>query len=100
MIAFSPSAGQLERWLVDNPAKFERAIARRPELADLIDASTALGDNVRSAMESLVEAPIDIAARMRERFSSFGDTAPSAVVLDLMGLGLATSNALLGDDIR
>ncbi len=101
MIAFSqPTTGQLERWLVDNPARFERAIARRPELADLIDATTELGDTVKSAIEGLVEAPVDIAARMRECFAAFGDTSPSAVVLDLMGLGFATSNALFGDDIR
>lgn len=90
-----PSVERLDRWLDQNPTRFERYLAAHPEVADRYEHSHELGDRARNALAAAVDAPIDLAARLRARLADANDTSFAAVGLDLMGLGLAAARTLL-----
>lgn len=99
MTAFlQPSSQRLDRWLEHNPNRFERYLTAHPEVADHYDQRTLLGDRVREALVAAVDAPLDLAERLRGRFKADHDTSISAVGLDLLGLGLATVQSFLEPD--
>ena len=93
-----PSAARLDRWLDQNPSRFERYLAAHPEVADRYEHSHELGDRARNALAAAVDAPIDLAARLRARLADDNDTSFAAVGLDLMGLGFAAARTLLNAD--
>lgn len=96
MIAFpNPSAKRLNRWLDEKPDRFSRYLASHPDVADRYDTETQLRPAVRDALARAVDAPLDLAARLRERLIVDDDTSPASVAVDLLGLGFATAKTLL-----
>ena len=97
-----PSQRRLEKLLETKPAKFEKYLARYPELADLFEDVNPFADLsgvARRTLESAVSAPFDFAARMRTRLvDEQQETSPFAVLLDLTGVGLATLKMLADDE--
>jgi hypothetical protein len=95
-----PTSKRLDYWLDNKPAKFERYLAAHPEVADRFEAANplaGLAENVRDTLSAAIAAPIDLAARLRERLlSERDDTSPLAVALDLGTLGAATLSMLAG----
>ncbi len=95
-----PTSKRLDYWLDHKPAKFERYLADHPEVADRFEAANplaGLADNVRETLSAAIVAPIDLAARLRERLlGERDDTSPLAVALDLGTLGAATLSMLAG----
>lgn len=99
MTAFlQPSTQRLDRWLEHNPSRFERYLASHPEVADRYDERNALGERAREALAAAVDAPLDLAARLRSRLSDAHDTSFAAVGLDLIGLGFAAAQILIEPD--
>ena len=95
-----PSTQRLERWLDTKPAKFERYLSAHPEIEAEFESANPLAnvmDSVREAMGSALAAPLDLAARIRERLTDEGrETSPLAVVIDLAGVGPSTLRLLAG----
>ena len=95
-----PSTRRLERWLDTKPAKFERYLIAHPEIeADFESASplAAVMDSAREAMGNALAAPLDFAARIRERLTDDSrETSTLAVVIDLAGVGPSTLRLLAG----
>lgn len=95
-----PSPERLLKWLEDKPSKLERYLAAHPEHAGVLDAElerlSQLPELAKSALAAAITAPVDLAERLRSRFGPppLG-TETSAVVMDLVGLGLAAFKELL-----
>jgi hypothetical protein len=96
-----PSHRRLEQMLETNPARFEKYLARYPDIADLFEANNpiaGIADKARRAFDAAVDVPSDLAARMRSRINDAeSETSPFAIMLDLSGVGLATFK-LLADE--
>jgi hypothetical protein len=94
----SVSVARLEKWLIDDPDRFERYIGRHPEAADLLDTATELAADVRTALFDAVQMPVDLSARLLADVRGAGDSGPGTIVMDMLGGGLATVKVMLGLD--
>jgi hypothetical protein len=100
MIALSPSTIQrLDHWLETDPDRFEKYLRAHPEVADVYENMNSISTTVRTALQGALESPIDIVARFWDRTAERTDTAQAAVVLDLLGVGLATLKTLVIGDL-
>ena len=88
------SPAKLDRWLERDPDRFARYLAAHPEIADRYDDLTRLGNETKDALVAALDVPFDLAARLRTRLAASDDTSPTAVVFDLVGLGVATIREL------
>jgi hypothetical protein len=92
---------KLLRWLDEDEAKFERYIAKHPEAADRVDELLALGPALQQALSNAlaaaVAAPSDLAARISASFDFSNDTSIGSVVMDLFGVGLATTQVWIDE---
>jgi hypothetical protein len=95
-----PSMRRLEYWLDHKPERFERYLAAHPEIADRFEEANPLRDRLpafREALDAAVTAPLDLAARLRDRLlEERTETSALAVLLDLGGVGPATLALLAG----
>lgn len=96
-----PSAQKLHQLLNDNPVKFERYLARFPDLAEQFETANPLNhltDFAHRVLDNAFAVPNDLAARLRKNlFEAATETSAFAVGLDLFGVGVATVATLIDD---
>ncbi len=97
-----PSKKRLNKLLMTNPAKFERYLVNYPDIAEHFEADNPLRDlraPMRTAFDAAIDVPNDLAVRLRARMTEAqAETTPFAVLLDLVGVGIATLSVLVDEE--
>lgn len=87
----------LLRWLDENPDRLARHLARHPDDEARLEASTALDDDQRVAIEETLSPAPSILESVRDRLLVDPATTEAlSLAADLFGLGWRTAQLLFG----